>query len=129
MSFGLFGYLRYKIHDDSTYEMWTMRHSIDIMIRLNVCIVTAVWLMLRLLIITKSGYKSIYQNNLYYKSIMFAGVSLLTELVYYLTSIYFHIHHHPQNDVVSHFRLFWHQFRQQFILYWISVFLLGYTFY
>ena len=123
---GLFGFLRKKIFDDSTYQMWTIRYSIDIMIRFNISVVTSIWSILRLLIMTESGYNKVYQNDNYYKSIVYAIVVFFAELIYYLVSIYGHMYHHPQNDIISNFKSFWSKFQKPFILYWISVLLLGY---
>ena len=126
---GSFGFIRRKIYDDSTYHMWTMRHSIDIMIRFNTSVVTSVWSIIRLLIMTKDGYSSVYEDNHYYKSILYAIAAFVTELVYYLASIYYHNHYHPQHDIILNFVSFWSQFKNEFVLYWLAVFLLGYTFY
>lgn len=114
---GCFGTCRKLIYDDSTYEQWCIRHSIDVIIRCMVSIVVSIWVIcfrIGVIVIVRNGQPT----NTDKTSLEYSIINGATELVYFL--IAFHIHRRWTNHNIIYIGYaVWKCHRKMFLLAWI----------
>ena len=107
--------------DDSTYLQWTQRHSIDIVIRFQVSIASAIWEFIAILWFHKKYFP--YHGNDLIKSYYYLAIGFGIEFVYFV--LVFVINYRLNGiSIVQNYSRVWLLHKKWFVVAWICVILL-----
>ena len=113
---GIFGWIRNKLYDDSTYKQWVTRAYIDIVLRFLVSIVTAIYVTIFLILSWKKGFH--FSQSQFNTALIYTIVSLFVELIGFGIVFLFHYCYYKRN-MLNVYRPVWYKFKKWFIMAWI----------
>ena len=113
---GICKLIRMQIYDDSKYIEWTMRQTVDIVLRFLVSNITVIWWFMFSL-----SMPHFYNLSTKYEiiSIVYTLISYLSEFGYFVIALYLHYKYHKQNLFAYYYQVF-EMYQIWFIMSWLA---------
>ena len=107
--------------DDSNYDQWYVRCSIDIMIRFTVELVNGLWVIYFLIILGEKDYNETRAHVI--KGMKYIGYPTASDVVYFIIQIWISKKFYNHNIIV-YYRCVWQKHRNWFLMTWLCAGLL-----
>ena len=110
--------IRYYIKDNSNYNEWITRHCVDIIIRFNCSVASAIYWFFLLCSVGPDGYKQDPDDwvGTYYYAIIFVISTLGIEVLYFICAIMLQADNNPQCTIINAFHNVWNQHKKKLLV-------------